>query len=101
MDDATKEALALNARAAWKMASNWVMLAASVVFAAFLTLPTVCPVGEPACTTQAIVMSHLPLPPWALPLVAGIVGIVARIWPQQGIGVLADIFAVHRSPPKE
>lgn len=76
MDDVTKDKLAVNAANSWKMASNWVMSAAGAAFAIYLALP--------ADQAQALI-DHLPVPPWVLPIVATVIGIVARLWPQKSI----------------
>ena len=38
-------------------------------------------VGLPA-DQQATVIAHLPLPAWALPIIATIIGLAVRVWPQ-------------------
>ena len=76
MDPVTKEKLAINASNAWKMWSNWIMAGAGIAFGIYLQLPP-----EQA---QAI-LAHLPVPPWLIPIIASVVGIAARLWPQHSI----------------
>lgn len=76
MKQTSKDRLAANASSAWRMASNWVMTAAGVVFAIYLALPL---------DQQQTLIAHLPVPPWAIPIAASVIGIVARIWPQRSI----------------
>ena len=38
-------------------------------------------IGLPA-DQQAAVIAHLPLPAWALPIIATIIGLAVRVWPQ-------------------
>jgi len=76
MDPTTKEKLQINVNNAWKMASNWVMAAAGIAFAIYLQLPL---------EQQQTLIQHLPVPPWLLPILASVVGIVARLVPQKSI----------------
>ena len=76
MDEITKEKLAVNVANAHKMASNYVMGASGVAFAIYLGLPP---------EQQAALIAHLPLPPWLVPIIGSVVGIVARLWPQKSI----------------
>jgi len=76
MDPTTKEKLQINVNNAWKMASNWVMAAAGIAFAIYLQLPL---------EQQQTLIQHLPVPPWLLPILASVVGIVARLVPQKAI----------------
>lgn len=85
MPPENKEKLAVNVTNSWKMASNWVMTASGVLFAAYLSLPAKCPPEMLECASQAVVLSHLPVPAWAVPLIGTLIGIVARLWPQSSI----------------
>ena len=90
MDDTTKEKLAVNAANAWKMASNWVMAAAGLLWGAYLSLPIVCDKAAAiACTSQADVqvwaIATLHVPPPAIALITAAIGIAARLWPQKSI----------------
>lgn len=76
MDQTTKEKLAINFANSWKMASNWVMGAAGTAFAIYLAMPA---------AQQQTLLEHLPVPPWLLPILATVVGIVARLVPQKSI----------------
>lgn len=76
MDPTTKDKLATNVANSWKMASNYVMAAAGVAFTIYLALPP---------EQQQTLIQHLPVPPWVLPIVASVIGIVARLWPQKSI----------------
>lgn len=76
MDSTTKDKLAINVANSWKMASNWVMGAAGIAFTIYLALPPL---------QQQTLLDHLPVPAWLLPILASIVGIVARLWPQKSI----------------
>jgi hypothetical protein len=76
-DDTTKgQKLAANFAISWKMASNWVMGVAGVAFAFYLSLPL---------DQQQAVLAHLPVPPWVVPIVASLVGFLARLWPQKSL----------------
>jgi len=76
-DDTTKgQKLAANFAISWKMASNWVMGIAGVAFAFYLSLPL---------EKQQEVIAHLPVEPWAVPLIASFIGFAARIWPQKSL----------------
>ena len=76
MDEIIKDKLAINVANSWKMASNWIMSAAGIMFAIYLALPL---------DQQAALVAHLPVPPWVLPIVTSVIGIVARLWPQKSI----------------
>ena len=76
MDATTKDKLAINLANSYKMASNWVMAAAGIVFTIYLALPL---------DQQQTLLQHLPVPPWLLPIAASIAGIVARLIPQKSI----------------
>lgn len=76
MDTTTKEKLAINVANSWKMASNWVMGAAGTAFAIYLALPAL---------QQQALLDHLPVPPWLIPIIASVGGIVARLVPQKSI----------------
>ncbi len=76
MDDITKQKLAVNIENAHKMASNYVMGASGVAFAIYLGLPP---------EQQAAILAHLPVPPWLVPIIGSVIGIVARLWPQKSI----------------
>lgn len=91
MDDVTKDKLSINVQNSLKMASNWVMAAAGVMWAAYLALPLTCD-GQPAASgcvsqhdLQAWVSSTLHVPPVLVPLLTAALGITARIWPQKSI----------------
>lgn len=68
-----------NLKLAHKMASNYVMAAAGTLFTIYLMLPQ----GQ-----QQTLINHLPVPPWVLPIVASVIGIVARLWPQKNISTV-------------
>lgn len=76
MDDTTKDKLATNASNAFKMASNWVMGAAGLMFAVYLSLPV---------DQQQALVNHLPVEPWLIPIATSTIGILARLWPQKSI----------------
>lgn len=76
MDDTTKAKLAVNVSNSYKMASNWVMTISGAAFAIYLALPL---------EQQQTLINHLPVPPWLLPIVGSVVGVVARLWPQHSI----------------
>lgn len=76
MEQLTKDKLAINVVNAWRMASNWVMASAGIVFAIYLQLPI---------DQQQAVVQHLPVPPWLLPILASLIGIAARLVPQKSI----------------
>lgn len=76
MDPTTKEKLAVNVTNSWRMASNWIMSAAGVMFAIYLALPL---------DQQSALLAHLPVPPWILPILTSVIGIVARLWPQKNL----------------
>lgn len=77
MDGTTKgQKMAANFAISWKMASNWVMGAAGLAFAFYLSLPP---------EQQQAVLAHLPVPPWVLPIVASLIGFLARIYPQKSL----------------
>jgi len=80
-----KDKLAINLANAGKMASNWVMTICGALGAAYLTLPVKCLPEEVGCVSQSVVLGHLFVPAWSIPLVAAAVGVVARIWPQRSI----------------
>lgn len=86
MTPENKEKLVTNVSNSYKMASNWVMTIAGALFAAFLALPAKCVDLDTACTvSQATLLAQLPVPPWALPVAATLIGIAARLWPQKSI----------------
>lgn len=92
MDSTTSQKLAVNASNAWKMASNYVMAAAAIIWAAYLALPVTCPdVGQPAgeCLSQHAlqvwVSTKLHVPALLLPLITGALGIFARLYPQKAV----------------
>lgn len=72
----TKAKLAVNVANSWKMASNWIMTATGAMFAIYLALPQ---------AQQDALVAHLPVPPWVLPIITSVIGIVARLWPQKSI----------------
>lgn len=76
MDQTTKDKLAINVANSWKMASNYVMVGAGIAFAYWLTLSP---------EQQALIISHLPIPPWLIPIATGFAGFAARLWPQKSI----------------
>lgn len=76
MQQASKDRLAFNVRNAARMASNWVMTAAGAVFAVYLSLPL---------EQQQEIINRLPVEPWLVPVIASVVGIVARMWPQRAL----------------
>lgn len=74
MSDDTK--LVENASQWWKMASNQIMIVAGTVFTIYLALPA---------DQQQTIIDHLPLPPWTFPIIATVVGVIARLWKQTSI----------------
>lgn len=76
MDQTTKDKLDTNVSNAFKMASNYVMAGAGGLFAIWLALPV---------DMQQTLIQHLPVPPWTLPILTAVIGIVARLWPQKSI----------------
>lgn len=76
MEQDTKDRLSANVGNAWKMASNWAMATFGTIFAIYLGLPV---------EQQQEIVAHLPVPPWALPIAASVVGIAARLWPQRSL----------------
>jgi len=76
MEQETKDRLGANVTNAWRMASNWAMAASGTIFAVYLGLPA---------EQQQAILAHLPVPPWALPIAASVIGIAARLWPQKSL----------------
>lgn len=76
MEDQTKEKLAANVSNSYKMASNWAIAATGALFTIYLALPV---------EQQQALVQHLPVPPWVLPIVTSVIGIVARLWPQKSL----------------
>lgn len=74
MDDTAKDKLVSNLANSWKMASNWWFSALGALGVIWVNLPA---------EQQQAVISHLPVPGWVLPIVGTVIGIVARVWPQQ------------------
>jgi len=72
--------LRTNLSAAHKMASNWVMASASTAAAIYLSLAE-----ADRLALIAGVNSYLHIPAWLIPVVVGLAGFVARVWPQQSI----------------
>lgn len=89
MDETAKAKLALNAANAWKMWSNWVMGVASTAWTIYLAMPK---------EYQDTLISHLPVPPWTIPLITLAIGIVARIWPQGNISPAVAAAKSDQSP---
>lgn len=73
MEQATKDKLAVNVGASYKMASNWVMTAAGAVATIWFAMPP---------EQQAELVKHSFVPPWAYPIALTVLGIAARLWPQ-------------------
>lgn len=88
MDQATKDKLAINVSNSWKMWSNHVMVIAGAVFAIYLRLRP---------DQQQTLVDHLPVPPWLLPIVASVIGIAVRLWPQRSIS--APVAAAKSADP--
>lgn len=76
MTPENKEKLAINVANSWKMASNWVFTASGVLVAIWVSMPP---------EQQAVLIAHLPVPPWAVPIAGTVIGIAARLWPQKSI----------------
>ncbi len=74
MTPENKEKLAINVANSYKMASNWVFTGIGTLGAIWLGLPV---------EQQQAIIAHLPVPPWVLPIVASVIGIGARLWPQK------------------
>lgn len=89
MDSTTKDKLQTNVSNSWKMASNYVMAIAGLLWAAYLALPVTCAAGDAGCTSQHAlqvwVSTTLHVPALLLPLLTGAIGIAARLWPQKSI----------------
>ncbi len=81
MDPEKKEQLAANTANAWKMASNWVFTISGALVAIWVSLPL---------EQQSTLIAHLPIPAWMVPIAGSVIGIVARIWPQQSLAPKAD-----------
>jgi hypothetical protein len=84
MNEPMKDKFASNLLAAPKMLSMRWMGLCGLAAMAWLAL-------DPA--QQQLVIQHLPMPPWMLPIVATLVGWATRVWPQ--INLLID------PPPSE
>jgi hypothetical protein len=91
-DPTKRQKLAANFAISWKMASNWVMGAAGVAFAFYLSLPL---------EQQQAVLAHLPVPPWVLPLIASFIGFAARIWPQKSLSPTEAENKADTTPPDQ
>lgn len=76
MEQQTKDKLVINLANSWKMASNYVSVASGAMFCVYLALPA---------DTQLAIVQHLPVPPWAIPVITSILNVVARLWPQKSI----------------
>lgn len=76
MDAVTKDKLATNIGASYKMATIWAAGMLSAAGVGLLAMP------EGMRTT---LLSHLPVPAWALPIVSWAVVYIARVWPQYNI----------------
>lgn len=76
MQDITKQKLLVNASNAHLMASNWVMGAAGTLGTVWFALPE---------AQQRTIVEHLPVPIWVTPILLTVLGIVARLWPQNAI----------------
>lgn len=76
MDQDKKDLWATGIENAPKKFTTWVMSAAATLFAIFLALPA---------TQQTELISHLPVPAWALPIIFTVIGIVAGMWPQTNL----------------
>lgn len=81
MNQSEKDRLAFNVRNAARMASNWVMTAVGAGGAIYLSLPL---------DQQQAILDHLPVEPWLVPVIASVVGIVARMWPQPKLSTALD-----------
>lgn len=93
MHPITKEKLRINMANAWRMWSNWVMGASGIAFSAYLTL---------APEQQQSLVSHLPVAPWLVPILATVGGIAARLWPQHSItAAVAAAKSVDSPQPPE
>lgn len=89
MDQTTKDKLTVNLSNSLKMWSNYVMGGAALVWAAYLALPVTCVAGDAGCTSQhqlqVWVSTTLHIPALLLPIITGVLGIAARLYPQKSI----------------
>lgn len=76
MQDSTKAIVAANVSNSLSMASTWVNAAADAAFALYLALPA---------DQQEAIVNHLPVPPWAIPIVTFALRYAARNWPQPAL----------------
>lgn len=88
MEQEAKDKLAINVANSWKMASNWVMTISGALFAIYLSLPP---------DQQQTLVNHLPVPPWLVPIIGTVIGVLARLWPQKSI--TADVAAAKSDAP--
>lgn len=76
MEDATKQKLAVNVGSSWKMASNIASGIVAAIGTALLAMPE---------DMRTQLLSHIPAPAWALPVIGWVAIYVARVWPQKSL----------------
>lgn len=76
MDQTTKDKLATNVSNSWKMASVQATAVLSIFWGAYAAMPP---------EMQQTLLTHLPVPPWALGIISWAITYVARVWPQKSI----------------
>lgn len=76
MNNTTLAKLRANISIIHKMASVWVMGVAGTVGTIWFALPS---------DQQVVLLMHAHVPMWVAPIVATVIGVVARIWPQKSI----------------
>lgn len=76
MDDSTKAKLATNISNSWKMASNVWYGVVGALAVAYTQMPP---------EMQQSILGHIPVPPWALPVITYLIGYALRVMPQKAI----------------
>lgn len=76
MEDLTKQKILVNLTNSYKMASNWWFTMLGILGVIWVNMPD---------AQQQVVIAHLPVPGWMLPIIGTVIGIVARLWPQKSI----------------
>lgn len=94
MDDAKIDKLATNTKALPKMASAWVITIVSSAAAWFFAQPE---------AAQQNILAAIPVDPVWLPVISGLVALLARAWPQASItpAVAAAKSDDDEGPPTE
>lgn len=76
MEQDTKDKLAANVANSWKMLSVQIATVVNSLFALYFFLPA---------DQQALILAHLPLPAWVIPIVANALIYLGRVVPQKSI----------------